>query len=131
MQRQFRASCRIGIVRDHDDRLVKLAIEPLHQIEDLACRLGVEITRRFVRDDQRRVSGDGASNRDSLLLATGELARVVMRAVAQADDLQRGLDVLATFASRQRSQRQRQLDVLERREDWDQVVKLKDEADVP
>src|SRR5262245_25477577 len=43
-------SLRAGVVRDHDDRLVKLAIELRKQKQDLFRRFGVQVARRFIRD---------------------------------------------------------------------------------
>src|SRR3989442_7674117 len=43
-------SLRAGVVRDHDDRLVILAIELCKQKQDLFRRFGVQVARRFIRD---------------------------------------------------------------------------------
>ena len=51
-------------------------------------------------------------------------------AVGEPDQLERDRDALAALGTRQRSELQRQLDVLERREHRNQVVELEDEADV-
>ena len=66
------------------------------------------ITRGF--DDE------GARDRDALLLAAGELVRVVVEAVAEADALERAR-AARWCRSRVRTPRveERQLDVLERR----------------
>ena len=74
-----RALGGVRIVRHHDDRLLELGVQPLQQSQDLLARLGVEIAGRLVGEQQRRVGDDGARDRDALLLAAGELARVVLR----------------------------------------------------
>ena len=74
MQRALGVLRRLRIVRDHDDRLLELAVEPLQQIERLLRVLRVEVTGRLVGDDDGRVGDDGTRDRDALLLAAGELA---------------------------------------------------------
>ena len=85
---------RVRIVRDHDDRLAVLAVERLQQVEDLVARLAIEVAGRLVAEQQRRVGDDGAGDADALLLAARELPRVVLRAVGEADHLQRDRDAL-------------------------------------
>ena len=89
VQRPLRALGRVRIVRHHDDRLAVLAVERLQQVEDLVAGLAIEIAGRLVAEQQRRVGDDGARDADALFLAAGELPRVVLRAIGQADDLQR------------------------------------------
>ena len=79
-----RCSVRVGalggvrVVRDHHDRLAVLAVERLQQVEDFVARLAIEIARRLVAEQQRRVGDDGARDADALLLAARELARIVL-----------------------------------------------------
>ena len=117
-------------MRDHHDRLLELAVELFQQVEDLAAGGAVEVAGRLVGDQEVGVGDDGPGDRHALLLAAGELARVMMLAAGQADDSQRRHDVLAPLAPRQVREQERQLDVLERRQDRDQVIGLEDEADV-
>ena len=100
-------------------------------VEHFAARLRVEVARRLVGEQQRRVGDDRARDRDALLLPAGELPRIVLLAVAEADDVERGHHVLAALLLREVREQQRQLDVLERGEHRNQVVELEDEADVP
>ena len=86
---RLRALGRVRIVRDHDDGLAVLAVERLQQVEDLVAGLAVEVAGRLVAEQQRRVGDDGARDADALLLAAGELPRIVLRAVGEPDDLQR------------------------------------------
>src|SRR5262249_13199828 len=53
-----------------------------------------------------------------------------VHALAESDDTERSLDVLAAIGFRQLGEEQRQLHVLKRGEHRDQVVHLEDEADV-
>ena len=93
--------------------------------------LRVEVARRLVGHEERRVGRDGARDGDALLLPARELPRVVVHPVGEADD-RRGPSRPASAArARERSrQEERQLDVLEGRQDRDEVVELEDEADV-
>src|SRR5262249_34918320 len=50
---------RAGVVRDHDDRLVKLAIELCKQEQDFFRRFGVQVAGRFIRHQNRRVGDNG------------------------------------------------------------------------
>ena len=61
--------------------------------------LRVEVAGRLVGDEHRRIGDDRARDRDALLLAARELPRVVLRAIRQADDLERGHRALAALAS--------------------------------
>ena len=74
------------VVGDHDDRLLEFAVELFEQLEDLAAGGAVEIAGRLVGDQQVGVGDDGPGDGDALLLAAGELARVMMLAAGQADD---------------------------------------------
>ena len=89
VQRPLRPRGGVRVVRDHDDRLAVLAVERLQQVEDLVAGLAIEVAGRLVAQQQRRVGDDRAGDADALLLAAGELPRVVLRAVGEADDRQR------------------------------------------
>ena len=132
VQRALGALRGVRIVRHHDDRLAVLAVERLQQVEDLVAGLAIEVAGRLVAQQQRRIGDDRAGDADALLLAAGELARVVLRAVAEADDVERGRRRACVRSRlRQLGQQQRQLDVLARGQHRQQVVELEDEADVP
>ncbi len=79
----------VRIVGDHHDRLAVIAVERLQQIEDLVAGLAIEIAGRLVAEQQRRIGDDGARDADALLLSARQLTRVVVRAIGEADDLQR------------------------------------------
>ncbi len=54
----------------------------------LGAQLGVEVGQRLVEQQQLRLGGQRAGNRDALLLAAGELVRVALRVAAQVDQRQ-------------------------------------------
>ena len=70
-------------------------------------RTRIQVARRLVRHQQRRISRDRPGDRNALLLTAGKLPRIVIGPVAQPNQLQGRLDMLAALAPRERSQRQR------------------------
>src|SRR5262249_14780721 len=121
---------RARVVGQHRDRLLEVAVERLHEGQDLLGALRVEVARGLVRDQDLGVGHDRARDRHPLLLPARELARVVVGAVREAHDLERGERALAPLALRERGEQERQLHVLGRVQDRDQVVELEDEAHV-
>ena len=65
----------LAVVRRHDDGRAR-AVDPVEQLHDPHGRVRVEVPRRLVADEQRRVVDEGARDRDALLLAAGELVGV-------------------------------------------------------
>jgi hypothetical protein len=114
-------------VRHEHDREA-LGVELGQQRHDGVCHLGVEVSSRLVGPDEARRACEGACDGDALLLAARELRRPAVEPVAEADALQRLLRAPPGFALGDPDQKQRQLDVLGRREDRDEVEGLEDEA---
>ena len=52
-------------------------------------RARVEVAGRLVGEEERRLGDQRARDRDALLLAAGELARLVVETIAEADALER------------------------------------------
>src|SRR5204863_6579951 len=77
----------------------------------------------------RRVVQERSRDRDALLLAAGELARPVMDAVSETDLFQRRERALSPRVPIATVD-EWQLDVLDRIQPREQVVRLEDEADV-
>src|SRR5207253_1312118 len=77
-----------------------------------------------------RVGDDRARDRHALLLPAGELARGVIGAVGERDQLERNLDAPPALRLSQGREQQWQLDVLGGGEHRHQVVELEDEPDV-
>ena len=118
----------VGLVRDHDDGLPEL-VEPLKDREDLRARVGVEVPRRLVREDHRRIVEQRPRDRDALLLSAGELARAVPHPIAEADLPKRREGARAAIMSIA-AVHEGQLDVLDGVEAREEVERLEDEADV-
>ena len=73
-----RASGELRVVGDHDDRSSVLADEAREDLEDPLRVLRVEIPRRLVGENERRIVGDRARDRDALLLPARELPRLAV-----------------------------------------------------
>ena len=81
-------------------------------VEDAVAGGAVEVAGRLVGEEDRRPRREGAGERDALLLAAGELGRVVVAALAEADAAS---SARARSSGRARAgELERQQDVLER-----------------
>jgi hypothetical protein len=104
-------------------------VQLLEQFHDAARHLRVQITGGLVRQQESRGAGQGARNRDTLLLAAGELGRIMPRACRQADALQGFLDAALALARTEAPIAQRHLDVIVNIQVRNQIERLKYEAD--
>src|SRR6266446_1080822 len=102
----------------------------MDQLHDFIGAFAVEVAGGLVAEEKGGVGDDGAGDGYTLLLSAGELARIVVHAVGEADDAKGGFDVLAAIGSRELGEQKRELDVLESGEHGNEVVHLKDETDV-
>ena len=78
----------VRLVRDHNDR-PPVVIHLLKDLHDLLALLAREIPRGLVGQDQAWIGGQGTSDGHALLLATGQLGRLVVHAVGQSYALER------------------------------------------
>ena len=65
------------IVRHHDKGLVVVFVERLQKIENLVPRLAIEVARRLVSEEKRRIADDAAGDADALLLTARQSSRVM------------------------------------------------------
>ena len=79
-----------GVVGDEHQRRAAVALQREQQVDDLPAGGLVEVAGGLVGHQDRRVGRDGAGDGDALLLAAGELGRVMVQPVAEADRLQLG-----------------------------------------
>src|SRR5690606_6682228 len=92
--------------------------------------LRVEVSGRFVGEDERRFADDRAGNRDALLLATREDARRVRAPALEADALEGLTDAIANQARGKAEHLEGDGDVLEHAPGLDELEVLEDDADV-
>src|SRR2546430_2025920 len=118
----------VRLVGDHDHGLAEV-VQVLEDRENFGARPRVEVSGGLVGEDHRRVVQERSRDRDALLLAAGELARPMMDAVAETDLLERRERALSPRVPIAAVD-ERQLDVLDRVQPREQVVRLKDESDV-
>ena len=71
------------VVGGHQHRRAEL-VDVDQQLDDLPAGHRVEVARRLVGDEDRRVVDEGTRDRGALLLAAGELRRQVVRVILRA-----------------------------------------------
>ena len=76
------------VVGDEHDGPPRLQPDPLQMLPQRARRHGVEVREGLVHEQHVRLHGERPRDADALLLATGELGREAVRAVAQPDQVQ-------------------------------------------
>ena len=103
---------RARIVADHQDCLAVFLRKPVDDVHDLVGAFAVEVAGRFVTEKEGRIGDDGPGDGHPLLLSAGQLAGIVLHAVGQSDDRQRGLDVFPALCLGQPGQEKRQFHVL-------------------
>ena len=81
------------VVRDQDDRGAVVALEPLHQLQDLRLDGDIERGRRLVCDQERGVAGERHRDHHPLAHPTRELMRIVVRAPICVRDADLGQQV--------------------------------------
>ena len=122
----------VQIVRHQDDADPLLFVQPLEHLQDFLARAGIQISGRFVGQQDRRMIHQGPGNGNALLLAAGKLRRLVIEALAKADAFQEFDGPAAFVAIRPRLGRidQRHPHLLDGRAARQQIEALEDEADV-
>ena len=58
------------------------------EIQDVSAGLCIQVARRFIRQDQVGLMDKRPSDRDALLLPSGELVRIGVATITQANGLQ-------------------------------------------
>src|SRR5262245_26416253 len=82
------------------------AVLRLEEIHDVARSRGVEVSGGLVREDYQRLVHDGARDGDALLLATGQLARIVTAPVTEPHGFECRLAALGEVRTIRVQQRQ-------------------------
>ncbi len=105
--------------------------EFLEQGHDFVGALAVQIAGGLVAKQEGGVRDNGAGNGDALFLTAGKLTRKVVHAVGRGRRWKAAVSTcVRRSALESLVEQKRQLDILEGSEDGNQVVHLKDEADV-
>ena len=105
-----------------------LGIEFEQQVDDGATGLGVQVAGGLVGEQKRWPGDEGPRERDPLLLAAGQLARIVLKPLAKAHPLQ---DLSrACLRAAVAAKLQRQHDVFQRGQRGEQLEALEHEADL-
>ena len=87
---------------------------------------GVEVTRRFIGEDQFGAGGKSPGKRHTLLFATGEMLGIVTKAMRKTHAFKPAAGLAAGRALTR--QLQRQHDVFQRSQRRQQLKRLEDEA---
>src|SRR4051812_43932875 len=73
----------VVFVRYHDDRLA-CDVEPNEHLHDLVAGFRIEIASRLVRENDVRIIDQSTGDGDALLLATRQLHRAMIQAIAES-----------------------------------------------
>ena len=121
----------VQVVGDHDHGLPELTDRGPQVPEDLPGGLAVQVARRLVGEDQRRLGHQGAGDGHPLLLPAGQLRRPVIQPVGQAEDLGHRPEALpGGGVVGPAGQLERQPDVLLGAQHRQQVERLEHEAEL-
>ena len=118
------------VVRDVHRRDRELPLDARDLGAHLHAQLRVEVRERLVHQEDLRLAHDRASHRHALALAAGELARLAVEVVDEADDARRLLDPPPRLRLRHLPHPQREADVLRDRHVRVERVVLEDHRDV-
>ena len=75
------------VMGDVDHGLAQLLVQALDLAAHLVAQLGIEVGQRLVEQEQPRVAHDGAADGHALPLAAGQLARIALEQVVDAEHL--------------------------------------------
>src|SRR3989442_1572881 len=126
----IRHSHHLSAVRDHDHGLALLPDQPVEEAQDLGGGIGVEIARRLISQDERRVVRERPRDGQSLLLASGEQIGIAAETIGQANMSQEIARAPAARGVGAATELEGEEHVLLHRQHGDQVEELEDEADV-
>jgi hypothetical protein len=116
-----------GIMRYENDGRARFAIQRLQQIEYELSRIRIEIPCWLVGKENPRRIGEGSRDRDTLLLASGQLHRKMVAAISQSDALEEL--VRARGCAFDTLKLERDLNVLARCQGRYELKALKDKSD--
>ena len=130
-QRAVAQRDRLGdVMGDEDDGLAPEVPKPEQVVLQLHARLRVERAERLVHQDDRRIVDERADEGGALAHAAGELVRIVVLEAGKADRADQHLGARSGLVVESALHREREQHVLQRRAPGQQVVLLRDVADL-
>ena len=93
--------------------------------------MGIEISGRLIRDDERWPMNQGARNSGPLLFAAAELMNEMAASLLQSHQLDQLVRAPVAFVGRHALQKQRERHILAHIHRWHQVEELENEPDLP
>ena len=112
-----------------DDQRATVGVQPAEEREDVRARRLIELAGRLVGEDDRRVVRERARDRNALHLAPGEFGGPIVEPIGQSHVAEQLGGPLAAHGAGDAPLGHRQLDVLQRGEDRQQVEALEHEPD--
>ena len=107
-----------------------LLLQTNNEVENRMSVFAVEITGRFIREEQRWPISETARDGDALSLATGKFGWKMIEAMFEANQLQQFEGALASLRSRAIDFEHRDLHVLGRGESRQEVKRLENKPDL-
>jgi len=121
----------VEVMGDADDCPSLFMGQSLEDIHDTRAVFAVEVSGRLIAEHQSRVVRQGARNRNPLSFAARHLIRSFLRLIGKIEAVEDGQRSLGHLrASRPSEAADWHLDILQRREFWQEEVKLENEAEL-
>ena len=117
------------VMRGNNQGGLPLGPKALQQIHDLAAGMGVQISRRLVRQKHFRLIHQGAGDGHPLLFAAGKFRGLMLHPRSQPHAIQQVPRPYFRLIVRQARHAGRQADIFQSRQLGQKVVGLKDKAD--
>lgn len=103
--------------------------EILEQFEDEATALAIEISGRFIREEETGTQQEGSGEGGALHFAAGNLVQEMMGSVSDSDFAQKTFGAFSNFRRDIPLKQGWEEDVFFNREGWKQIKSLKDNSD--
>jgi 16S rRNA (cytidine1402-2'-O)-methyltransferase len=118
-----------AVVRHDQNCRTEALVNVANQRQDVRAGVGIEVARRLVGKQDRRVDRQRPRDCDALALASRKLVGQMIQAMPELHQVQQFLRTLHNFTSGPAAQMQRNRDVLQARERRQKIEELKNEAD--
>jgi hypothetical protein len=118
------------VVGDHADGGAG-GVDVLEEIHDGIAIFGVEVSGGLISEENHGIANERACHRDALLLPTGKLRGIMLRAMRHLDAFEGVLDFFLALGGGHAAIGEREFDVFVDGEIADEIEGLKDETDFP